>query len=356
MGGATSYLVRFFAIFTIIIALLLGNLLLVDPEIDARVKLMHISIKYLAMPLILKNGTFDRWFLNQVNLEVPTKLQNGINSVDLLIPSLDRSCYEGSLKANSVKVRYYHRDGKLEKLPIVIFFHGGGNVLGRATDFQYDALSRNFVTEGPYSLLSVDYRLAPEHTIPEGIDDCLSAVFWVRKNEEPYLQKYSDTTKIILMGDSAGGYLAATVSQYLLDHYPEVKISHQILMYPSLHPSEPTASKKKYANGYILYKEISEAFKAAHSPKTPEFLNSSLYRPMNAASLKGLPSTHVVLADQDMLYDEGRMYYERMVQEGLKVNLNVYEHTPHGFMTLDFLPQTQKAWNDIHAILKDSLK
>jgi len=333
------------------IAIFIGRLLLVDPEIDVRVKLTDLMLRVM-VPLSFNKAKFDRSLMSKANPDLPVRLEDGVNAVDFLLPAAEQSCYEGTNKTDTVKARLYYAEGVNEKRPIVIYFHGGGMALGSGMDYNADTVSRNLVKTGKVVVLSVDYRLAPEYFIPDAIDDCISAVLWVHKYEESYLKQYVDPSKIVLMGDSAGGYLGAVVTYYIRQNYPDIPIVYQILAYPAMNLKESTPSRVQFANGYILFTEFIQFFKEAHNPKTPEFQESTLYRPLNAPSLKDMPPTHIILADHDFLLDEGKMYYGKLLQDGVKATLKVYEHATHGFFTFHYLPQAQQAWKDLDTILE----
>jgi len=325
-----------------------------DPEIDYRVKLTDLSLRMTA-PLLFKNGRVDRNLITKMNGPVPIRLKAGVNAVDIELPAAEQSCYEGTTKA-TVKARLYYAEGVTEKRPIVIYFHAGGLTLGGGMDRNSDTISRNLVKTGKVVALSVDYRLAPEHLVPEAIDDSISSVLWVHQGDDPTLKQYADTSKIVLLGDSAGAYLSAVLSYYLLKNYPQISIALQVLVYPPMNMTETTSSKKQFHNAYISNPEFIKFFRDSHYPKTPEFQESPLYRPLNALSFQGMPPTHIILADRDALLDEGKMYYERLVQDGVKASIKVYEHTTHGFFTFIYLPQNQQCWKDIGVILNENLQ
>jgi len=228
----------------------------------------------------------------------------------------------------------------------VVFFHGGGLVLGNYSDVESEKTARRLVKRLNLIVLSVDYRLTPENLVPEAIDDGVSAVLWVHQSNDPFIKQHVDSSKIILFGISAGGYLAATVSSYVHQTFPDARIIYQILVVPLLNEEE-TPSRKRLANTYILSLDFTAIFDACHSPKTPEFQNSSLYRLLNAKSFKGLPSTHVVVADRDLLQDEGRMYYDRLLQDGVQATLTVAKNSVHFFLGMGFLPESHRVWEEI---------
>ena len=199
---------------------LLLDSLQMEPVIDSRVKNIHYVIKTVFSFCNFFSSTPWNTIRKMVKLS-PPQLLDGIQSVDLVIPAATKSVYPGLVKPQEVHVRVYHpaleHDAKKteEKLPILIFFHGGAFVLGKATQEPVDVMMRKFAKDGPMLVVNVDYRLAPEHKLPAAIDDAMASVLWVHSAVHPLIKEHGDPSRIILMGESSGGTLVAVATQQL---------------------------------------------------------------------------------------------------------------------------------------------
>lgn len=213
-----------------------------------------------------------------------------------------------------------------DALPVLVYFHGGGWVIG---DLEtHDALCRTFANEAGVKVVAVDYRLAPEHVFPAAVDDCYAAVKWVEANGASI---GIDVTRIAVAGDSAGGNLAAVVSQIAkAEKGPE--ISFQLLIYPVTDTDVDTASYKANAEGYFLERDGMIWFFDQYLGKGNR--DDPRAAPLKAASLAGLPKAYVVTAGYDPLRDEGRAYADALKAAGVDtVHVN-YEGMIHGFFNL----------------------
>lgn len=211
-------------------------------------------------------------------------------------------------------------------LPVLVYFHGGGWVIG---DLEtHDALCRSFANEAGCKVVAVDYRLAPEHVFPAAVDDCYAAVKWVAANGASI---GADVTRIAVSGDSAGGNLAAVVAQ-IAKAEKGPKISFQLLIYPVTDTNIDTGSYAANATGYFLERDGMIWF-FDHYLKGAD-RNDPRIAPLKAASLAGLPKAYVVTAGFDPLRDEGRAYADALKAAGVDtVHVN-YDGMIHGFFNL----------------------
>jgi acetyl esterase len=213
-----------------------------------------------------------------------------------------------------------------DALPVLVYFHGGGWVIG---DLEtHDALCRTFANEAGCKVVAVDYRLAPEHRFPAAADDCLAAVKWVEANGSDI---GVDATRIAVAGDSAGGNLAAVVSQ-LAKAGKGPKIAFQLLIYPVTDTDVDTASYRANAAGYFLERDGMIWFFDHYLNGADR--NDTRIAPLKAASLAGLPPAYVVTAGFDPLKDEGRAYAEALKAAGVPTEYVNYEGMIHGFFNL----------------------
>jgi acetyl esterase len=204
--------------------------------------------------------------------------------------------------------------------------HGGGWVLGNL-DSQ-DALCRLLATRAQSVVASVDYRLAPEHPFPEALDDAMAALTWLREHIE---FDGGDSSRVGVMGSSAGGNLAAAVSLRVRDAgLPP--LATQILAYPVLDSGMKYRSYAEYASGYGLQSDQMHWYWDQYVPDKGR-RRDPYASPMHAPSLRGMPSTLIVTAEFDLLRDEGRAYADRLRSESIEVDLVEYEGQVHGFLS-----------------------
>ena len=233
-------------------------------------------------------------------------------------------------------------------LPAVLFFHGGGWVLG---DLDiYDALCRMLANESGARVLSVEYRLAPEHPFPAGLDDCIAALKWAVANAA---ELGIDANRIAVAGDSAGGNLAAAATLVCKKSGP--KIAFQFLIYPALWPAQETGSMRAYGERYFLDRAAMKWFSNHYAPKGTDTCDPRL-SPLSAPDLSGLPPAYIVTAGFDPLHDEGAIYAERLKAAGVAVVLVDYPTMIHGFLSMaGVLPLAGEALAAAARAMKDAL-
>ncbi len=226
-----------------------------------------------------------------------------------------------------ISARYYRGINKDEKelLPLTIFFHGGGWVIGDLD--THDVVCRQLANEGQFDVLAIDYRMGPEHRFPTAIDDAINSINWVNKNP---LDLPIMNNKIAVCGDSAGGNIAA-VCCINSKINAEPKIKFQALIYPSTHLGSNYKSKEKY-DGYILSKLLMKWFEEKYINKNQ--LNDWRAAPILFEDLSNLPNTLIVVAGCDPLRDEGIAYGEELKKAGNKVEIKIFEGQIHGFLTM----------------------
>jgi acetyl esterase len=227
--------------------------------------------------------------------------------------------------AGELPVRLYH-PSREERLPLLVYFHGGGWVTGSVE--IADTPCRALANATRSVVASVEYRLSPETKFPGAIEDCHAATRWLSAHAA---EVGADATRLAVCGDSAGGNLAAAVALMSRDRGgPEIAL--QILMYPTLAPTTrgDFASHRENAEGYGLTRGGMEWFWQQYLG-SPEDGLDAYASPLLAADLSGLPPAFIVAAEYDVLRDEGLAYAEQLRAAGVPVETLTYPGLIHGF-------------------------
>ena len=210
-------------------------------------------------------------------------------------------------------------------LPALVFFHGGGWVLGDRN--THDVLCRMLCVQSGCAVFSVDYRLAPEHPFPAAFDDACAAVKQIAAQAQALC---IDPLRLSVGGDSAGGNLA-TAAALALRESAMPALAAQVLAYPVTDVSAQTASYLDHARGYALTAADMHYFRDHYLPDAALHTDWRA-SPLRAASLQGLPPALVLTAGYDPLRDEGRLYADRLAQAGVAVQYVCFERQMHGFL------------------------
>ena len=243
-------------------------------------------------------------------------------------------------EGREIPVRVYSPPTGDGPLPVMVFFHGGGWVVG--TLETHDPYCRALAAEAGVVVVSVGYRLAPEDKFPAGLEDCRVATEWVLAHAAEL--GGGDGARVIVGGDSAGGTLATVVALQLRDK-GVTGLAGQILIYPvTAYYDPPTASYLENAEGYGLTRKGMMWFWDQYLNDKSE-ANDFRAAPLKAASLIGLPRAFVVTAEFDVLRDEAQAYAKRMAEAGVDVTHVFAEGMNHGFACsaneFPFLPQAK---------------
>ena len=239
------------------------------------------------------------------------------NVIDIKIP----------VEGGNIKARYYRGINNPHNniLPITIFFHGGGWVIG---DLEtHDVVCRQLSNEGNFDVIAIDYRMGPEYRFPTAINDSIAAITWVKNNTS---NLPIDINKIAVCGDSAGGNIA-TVCCINTKINLGTPISFQALIYPSTHMGAHYTSKEEY-DGYILSKPLMSWFEDKYIDK--DQLNDWRAAPILFNDLTKLPPSLILVAGCDPLKDEGIAYGEKLKKAGNNVETKVFDGQIHGFLTM----------------------
>ena len=241
-------------------------------------------------------------------------------------------------KAGPVPVRAYRPKGagKDEVLPALVYFHGGGWVIGDLD--THDVVCRTLANGARCAVFSVEYRKAPESPFPAAVEDCFSALSFVFKSSSSLK---INAKQIAVGGDSAGGNLA-TVMALMARDAGGPPISFQVLIYPGTDQRMEHPSIKRNGEGYLLTEKSMLYFRGHYLPDRKDWTDWRA-SPMLAKSLKGLPPAFLLTAGFDPLVDEGKAYADRLRDEGVKVEYRNYADMVHGFITMGRVLDTANA-------------
>ena len=243
-----------------------------------------------------------------------------------------------------ITIRIY-QPNQTPNLPLIVYYHGGGFVL-RDID-SHDKVCRRISKLNNAVVMSVDYRLAPEWKFPTPHQDCYDSTLWASKNASKY---GANPEKFVVMGDSAGGNLATVVARMARD-LGTIKISAKVMIYPTSDARLNHPSVDKYANGYLLTKEIMEWFIDHYKRDDSDILDPN-FSPLLAEDLSNMPPTYVFTAEYDPLKDEGKAYADQLKEAGNEVIYKDYAGMIHGFFNMPRLTKVAlEAQEDIRAFL-----
>jgi acetyl esterase/lipase len=232
--------------------------------------------------------------------------------------------------ANDVPVRIYWPPSAPGNLPIVVFYHGGGFALGDLD--THDPVARAHAVGADAIVVSVDYRLAPEHPFPAGLNDCWTALQWTAEHAA---ELGGDPGRIAVAGDSAGGNLAAVIAQRARDEGGPA-LAFQLLWYPTITADMSMPSFIENADAPILDRDVIDAFLSWYIPgvdiSDPKSLPAAL-APCNAADLGGLPPAFIGSAEHDPLRDDAALYAPLLNAAGTPAELSNEGTLVHGYVS-----------------------
>jgi acetyl esterase/lipase len=240
----------------------------------------------------------------------------------------------------ALPVRVYTPPTAGAALPVVLYFHGGGFAVGDLD--THDGTARQHAVGADAVVVSVDYRLAPEHPHPAAVHDAWAATTWVAANAA---EVGGDASRLAVAGDSAGGNLAAVMAQLARDE-AGVDIAFQLLWYPTVLWDNTLPSFIENAQAPILDLRAVEAFSAWYARDVdPDDVPTTL-APGRAADFTGLPPAYIAVAGHDPLRDDGIGYAERLSAAGVSVTLDHAETLVHGYLGYaGIVPATTEAMN-----------
>ncbi len=237
-----------------------------------------------------------------------------------------------------VDVRFYRPQNNHEVLPLVVYYHGGGWVMGNKK--THERLMRELCIGSGCAILFVNYLSSPEGQYPNVLEEGYDALEYVIHHAADY---HVNPNAVLVAGDSVGGNMAAVLSLMSKERHGPA-LSKQILLYPVTDASMSSPSYRDFANGPWLTQKAMAYFWDAYAPNTN--VRQEIYAsPINASTeqLAGLPPAFIITAENDVLRDEGEVYADKLMQAGNSVTAVRYKGTIHDFMMLDGLAQTTPA-------------
>lgn len=283
---------------------------------------LHLqSVQFLAAAV---ENNSPAW--SELPLDEARSVFNGMKDTFGVGPELDR--VEDLVTLDSLPLRLYQKSAEAVA-PVVMFFHGGGFVLGSIE--SHDTLCRRLAFESGLTVVSVDYRLAPEHVFPAAFDDCYRATEFVVGNA---VELRVDGNRVVVAGDSAGGGLAAAVSMKA-GEIGQLSICGQVLIYPVLDHNFKTQSYSKFSTDFGLTRGTMMWFWNCYlnGGKQGQAVDVEPYAAvLQSDSFESLPPTYIQLAEFDVLHDEGKEFARRLESDGVAVTVQQFAGMLHGFV------------------------
>lgn len=225
----------------------------------------------------------------------------------------------------AINARLYTPTGLPDGSPLLVYFHGGGFVIGSLD--THDNTCRFLAKHAAVRVLSVDYRLAPEHPFPAGVEDAVAAFQYAHANAASL---GASPDAIAVGGDSAGGNIAA-VTAYLTTRAGGPKPAFQLLFYPATDATVRTRSQELFADGFFLTQADMDWF-TGHYAAREEDKHDPRFSPLLATDLSGLPPAYLATAGYDPLRDEGEAYGARLAAAGVPVVVSRHADLIHGYV------------------------
>lgn len=257
------------------------------------------------------------------------------NNIAVPEPKVDTTGKDIDVAGGKVHLRIYTPKSGTGPFPVIVYYHGGGFVIANLD--VYNASAQGLAEQVNAIVVSVAYRLAPENKFPTAHNDAFAAYEWTVKNAASLK---GDPAKIAVVGESAGGNLAANVSIMARDKNIMVPV-HEVLVYPIAQANMNTESYKMYANAKPLNKAMMTWFTEKYLTTMIEAQNPKIS--LVNAKLKGLPPTTIITAEIDPLHDDGTMLANKLAEAGVKVSSRNYEGVTHEFFGMAAVVPEAKA-------------
>jgi len=269
-------------------------------------------------------------FLTDLGVDGARKLLDDVQAGPIDQPDVDEEWIVVPAEVGDVRVRIIKPVGAAGMLPVVLFVHGGGWVLGNAG--THDRLVRELAVGAEAAVVFVEYDRSPEVRHPVAIEQAYATARWVMNEGAG---KGLDAARMAVAGDSVGGNMAAVLA-ILAKRRGDVAFIHQSLYYPVTDAAQDTASYREFAEGFHLRADAMAWFWDSYLPD-PQARHDVTASPLCASvdELKGLPETFLIVDENDVLRDEGEAYGRKLIEAGVRTTLVRYDGTIHDFMMLN---------------------
>jgi acetyl esterase len=276
------------------------------------------------------------------------QLARMVDAKDVLVEKVEEGELPGPAGPLPIRI-YTPLSIDTEELPGLIYFHGGGGVLGSLD--THDGLCRMLANASGCRIVSVAYRLAPEHKFPAAVEDSYAATKWVAEHSK---RLGIDPNRLAISGDSVGGGFAAVVC-HMARQMGGPRLALQVLFCPTTDMSIETNSRRSFENGYFLNKQTLDWTLKHYCP--PDFdLGDPRISPLRAANFAGLPPAHIHTAEFDPLRDEGEAYAKVLERAGLNVQYTCHEGMIHHFYCMGgAIPHARVAIKAAGLAIKEAL-
>lgn len=263
------------------------------------------------------------------------QLLDDVQAAPVALPEIDEEWITVPASVGDVRVRIVRPPGSTGALPVVLYTHGGGWVLGNAG--THDRLVRELATGIDAAVVFVEYARSPEAQHPVAIEQAYATARWITENGE---QNGLDASRLAVAGDSVGGNMAAVLA-ILAKKRGDVAFIHQSLYYPVTDARQDTSSYREFAEGFHLRADAMAWFWDNYLPDLHargDVTASPLQAPTD--ELRGLPETFLIVDENDVLRDEGEAYGRKLIEAGVPTTLVRYDATIHDFMMLNPLRES----------------
>jgi acetyl esterase len=315
------------------------------------------------MPSVDDPGSAIDPILEKVLDAVPFRLSadDGVEAARRSLRDLPRRSFYPELRvqdraidgpAGPINIRIYWPPTDDAAPPVVVFFHGGGFVVGDLD--THDGTARQHAVGASAVVVSVDYRLAPEHPYPAAVEDAWAATRWVTEHGG---EIGADTSRLAVAGDSAGGNISAVIAQWARDEGGAPPIAFQLLWYPATLWDSTLPSFRENADAPVLDSAAVAAFSRYYAGGAIDLLNPPAgMAPGRAADLAGLPAAYIAVAGHDPLRDDGKRYGELLAAAGVPVEVHNAETMVHGYLGYaGVVPAATEAMDRGLSALRDAL-
>ncbi len=286
----------------------------------------------------------NRPAIGELPIEVLRSAPVPINPNPTQVDKVSEETIQGP--GGDLRLRIY-RSGAGENLPLLLFIHGGGFILGCLD--SHDEIARILTANTGCVTVSVNYRLAPEESYPAAVDDCFAALHWASANASSL---GADPDRVMVVGDSAGGNLATVTAMRARDEKAP-PIAGQVLLYPTTDLTAPMRPAPD-GNFYLLSPETREYFNAAYLSDLSQAAESYV-SPGLAESLEGMPPVFLITGEYDPLCEQGEALADRYEQAGVETTRACYKGAIHGFATFP-VPMRDKVLGEAADWIKSRCK